>query len=188
MRKLYASLKAFYTKLSKRERMILYGTILFLGFLFIDRLILSPILRKMTQLEEEITGQEAGIKKSLHVLLRKEQIVADGKQLEKYATSSDLPDDKEMTVLLKELESMAQKSAVSIVYVKPGAIEQEQGMKRFLASLECEAEMREIVLFFHSLESSAKLLQIERYEIQQKNKESSTARCTIVVSKTLIGG
>lgn len=186
MTKLFAAFKAFYAKLSKRERLILYGTALFLGILFTDRLVLAPIVGKLSRIEDEIKSQEASIKKSLHVLLRKEQIVAEGKELEKYTTSSGLPDDKEMTVLLKELESMAQKAAVSVVYVKPGAIETEHGMKRFLASLECEAEMREVTQFFHSLESSPKLLQIERYEIQQKNKESSTARCTMVVSKTII--
>ena len=181
-------LRAFYARLSKREKMILAGAAAFLGMVFLDRFVVGPVLSKMTSLEEEIRSQETTIKKSLHVLLRKEQIVAEEKLIASYSISSDLPDDKEMTVLLKELEGMANKSAVSLVYVKPGQIEAEGGSKRFLASLECEAEMREIVSFFHAIESSSKLLQIERYEIQQKNKESGTARCTMVVSRTLIAG
>ena len=49
------------------------------------------------------------------------------------------------------------------------------------------AQMPEVASFFHHLESSNELLRVEKYDIQPKNKESSIARCSMTVSKTVLG-
>ncbi len=186
MKALLKKFSDFYVKLSKRERWILYGASLVIGGLLLDRVIIGPVIGRISFLESEIKSQEAAAQKSTHVLLRKDQIEAEGKQLSAYSVVSDLPEEKEMTSLLKEMENLAGQAAVNVLYVKPGVIEPAGGTKRYSVSMECEAEMPELVTFFHSIESSKKLYNIEKYEIQPKNKESAIARCTLTVSKTIL--
>ena len=176
---------AAYAKMSKRERWICYVTVAVIGALMLDQLVVGPVFDKMVFLENEIQSQKAAIQKSMHVLLRKDQIVAEGKQLAPYLVDSNLPEEKEMTSLLKEMENMAKQATVNVNYVKPGTIEQQAGVKRYSASMECEAEMPEIVSLLYAIENSKKLFLVEKYEIQPKNKDSAIARCTLTVSKSI---
>lgn len=176
-------LLARYTRLSKREKQILYGTALVLGLLFTDRIIVGPVVYKMIQLDRQIQTEEAAIKKSLHILLRKDQIIEDGKKLTAYMVRSQ-DKEREMTHLLRELENIANRSKVNLVYVKPGSTQESQGMIRHLATLECEAQMPEVATFFHHIEGSDLLLKVEKYEIQPRSRDSSIARCVMTISKT----
>ena len=40
--------------------------------------------------------------------------------------------------------------------------------------------------FFHTIESSTKLIKIEKYQIQPKSKQSSIARGTLTIYKTVL--
>ena len=174
-----------YAKLSKRERSVFFGTVLVLTALFADRLVVEPIHTSLVRLDTKIRDEETAVKKSLHVLLQKDRITAEGKELAPYSVEARNPEE-EMTGLLKEIEGIADRSTVSLLYVKPAASKEAEGTKKYFATLECESEMQQIASFFHSLESSPKLLKIERYEIQPKNKDSSIARCAMTVSKTVL--
>lgn len=186
MKGLLKAAAQFYAKLSKRERMILLGTSLVIGALLIDRLVFGPVTHKVLFLDQEIKSQEEAIKKSLHVLLRKDRIMEDGKRLATYSVDSPLPEEKEMTALLKDMEKMAGEAQLNVLNVKPGTIQSDSGVKKYLASMELEADMAEIITFFHAVESSKKLLRVEKYDIQPKGKESSAARCVMTVSRTVL--
>ncbi len=173
----------FYQKLSRRERVIFFGTLIFLFLLFVDRFIVSPVMDKLSQLDRQIHDQETSIKTSLKVLVQKDRILAENSELATHAPSFGTPEE-EMTTLLKDIESIANTSKVSLVFVKPGNIEAKNNIKRYYATLECESEMPDMVTFFHSVEGSSKLLKIERYLINPKNKESSIAHASLTISKT----
>lgn len=178
-------LLALFQKLSKREKMILYLVIAILGLLATDRLIIGPVFQKMTALDRQILDEETAIKKSMHVLLRKQQIMAESKQFVIFSVVSQNP-EQEMTTLLKEIENIANQSSVNLIYEKPGNIQETGGVKKYFATLECEAQMENIASFFHNIENSTKLFQVEKYDIQPKNKESSIARCLVTISRTIL--
>ena len=81
---------------------------------------------------------------------------------------------------------MADQSNLSLLYVKPASQKDGEGMKKYFASLEAEGEMESVATFFHRVESSDKLLKIEKFEIQPKSRESSLARASATVSKTVL--
>jgi hypothetical protein len=138
---------------------------------------------KLAQLDQQIRDQETSIKTSLKVLVQKDRILSENGELTTHAPSFATPEE-EMTTLLKDIESLANVSKVSLVFVKPGNIDTKNNIKRYYATLECEAEMPEIVGFFHAIEGSSKLLKIERYLINPKNRESSIAHASLSISKT----
>ena len=174
-----------YAKLSKREKAILLGTAIILGGLFLDRLVIHQISAKLSTIDRSIREEEAAAKRSLHILVQKDRIAAETKEFAEFSVEAGDPEE-EMTSLLKEIESLADRASVSLIYVKPANAGDEKGQKRFLATLECESQMEQVAAFFHSIESSPKLLKIEKFSIQPKSRESSLARCTMTVSKTVL--
>lgn len=178
-------LNQFYTKLSKGERKILFVTALVLGFAFVDRVIVMPITTSLSTLSSSIREQEAAVKKSMSVLLHKETILSESRDYMAYSVEAKNPEE-EMVGLLREVEAVAEKSGVSLVFVKPGTVKDEKETKKYYASLECEAPMEQVATFFHGIESSTQLIKIEKYQIQPKGKESSIARCTVSIYKTVL--
>lgn len=174
----------FYVKLSLREKRILYGAVGLIGLILVERLVVHPIASKLAGLDRSIHDQKTAIRKSMHVLLQKEKIMRESKQYASYSLESKGPEE-EMTGLLKEIEAIANHSSVTLLYVKPVSAKESGNAKKYYASLECEAPMEEAVRFFYNIESAARLLKIEKYTISPKSKDSSIARCTVTVSKTV---
>ena len=177
---------AFYAKLKKGERRILFITLFILGALFVDRVIVLPITMNLNGLSSSIQDQESAIKKSLNVLTHKETIIEESREYSQYSLEAKNPEE-EMVSLLKEVESVAERSGVNLIYVKPGTVKDEKGVKKYYSNIEFESPMEQAATFFHGVESSNKLLKIERYTIIPKSKDSSIARCTISIYKTVLG-
>jgi len=175
----------FYAKLKKGERRILAATALVVGFAFVDRVIVMPITSTLTTLNQSVREQEAAIRKSMSMLLHKETITAESREYASYSIEAKNPEE-EMVGLLREVESIAGKAGVSLLYVKPGTVKDEPGTKKFYANMECEGPMEQVATFFHDIESTAQLIKIEKYQIQPKSKGSSTARCAVSVYKTVL--
>ncbi len=174
-----------YKKLSKLEKRLLAVTLLFLGSAFVDRVIVMPVVTTLTGLNQSVRDQETSIKKSMNMLLHKDTIMTESREYQSYSIEGKNPEE-EMVGLLKEVETVAKKSGVSLLYVKPGVMKDELGTKKFYANLECEGPMEQVATFFHDIESSTQLIKIEKYTIQPKSKSSSIARCVVSVYKTVL--
>ena len=175
----------FYAKLSATEKKIFWMTAALVAFVFVDRVIILPVSTTLTALNTNLREQEISIKKSMSVLLRKEGIIAESREYMAYSVEAKNPEE-EMVGLLKEVEAQAEKSGVTLIYVKPANVKDEKGVKRYYCTLELEAPMEQVATFFHAIESSTQLLKIEKYQVQPKSKQSSTARTAVTVYKTVL--
>ena len=179
------NLFAMYHKFSKAEKQALWAALLVVGLMFTDRVFIMPVTTTLSVLTTSIREQEGAIKKSMNMLLHKDGIINESREYMAYSVEAKNPEE-EMVSLLKEVESVAEKSGVNLVYVKPAATKEDKGIKKYYCILECEAAMEPLAVFFHGVESSTKLLKIEKYQIQPKSKESSTARSTVTIYKTVL--
>ena len=181
-------LKAIYAvlaRLSKREKVILYGTALFIFLMLLDRMIIYPVFQRMGYLDEEIRRREYTIRKNMHILAQKDRILSESA---KYAPflSSLKSEEEEITSLLKEVEILANKASVYLVDLKPVGSKEIGGSKKYVVTLNCEAQMEQIINFMYSIENSNKLLIIEKYQITPKSRESSLAKCSLNISKIVM--
>lgn len=176
---------AFYKKLNKNEKRIFFAALFVVGFVFIDRAIVLPVTTNLTDLSASIREQEFTVKKSMNVLLHKDGIIEESKEFMAYSVEAKDPEE-ETVGLLKEIEILAERSGVNLLFVKPGAVKDEAGMKKYYATMECEALMEQTGQFFHAVESSTRLLKIEKYQIQPKSKDSNIARCAVTIYKTVL--
>jgi len=176
------SLYSLLNSLSKRERKILYITLFVLLILFIDRLFISPIMGRIDTLNKEISQKQTEINRYLLILAQKEKIKQMTNKLNIFLESLKASPD-EFTVLLKEIERLANKSAVYLVDMKPAGIREQSAFKKYIINLSCEAQMQQLIEFMYNIESSHKLLTIEKYEITPKSKETGVAVCTLTIAK-----
>ncbi len=173
------------SRLSKREKVVLYGAVFFISLTFLDRLILGPILSEIKSLNTEIQNQEAMIKKNLHILAQKERIKKDLSYYDSYVVYAASPEE-ETVFLLKDIEKRANKSSIYVVDIKSAGEDEEGEIKKYLVKLNCEAQMEQLSKFFYDVESSKKLLKIENYNIRPKSEGSSVLKCTVSISKALL--
>ena len=176
------TLYTVFSRLSKQERTVLYIAVIFVLVMLLDRLIISPIYLNLKSLDKEIADRQTTLKQDLRILAQKEKILAEAG---KYSSFVHVPksDDEVVTVLLKEIEGLAAKSAVYLVDMKPGGVKTEGSGKKYLVNVSCEGKMEQIADFMYNIESSGKLLKIERYQIAPKSKESTAAACSMSISE-----
>lgn len=178
-------LHTFLSRLSKREKTVLYAAVFFVSLTMLDRSVISPIFSKIGGLNDEIIGVKSEIKKNLHMLAHKDRILAESDKYSSLLVSSK-SEEEEMTALLKEIEKIANKSSVYLVDMKPGGLKKAGPSEKYYINLNGEAQMEQIIDFMYNIENSDKLLSIEKYRIGPKSKDSSVARCTVSISKMLM--
>ncbi|MDD5194416.1 MAG: type 4a pilus biogenesis protein PilO [Candidatus Omnitrophica bacterium] len=181
-------LQSLYTSLahlSKREKLVLYVAVAIIFVTLLDRLIIGPITLRIKLLNKEIEDTQRTIETNSHILAQKDRILAESA---KYASflNSNKSEDEEVTALLKEIEAIANKASVYLVDMKPAPAKEEGATKKYIVTVTCEGQMDQIIDFIYNIESSSKLLVIEKYEISPKSQESSVAVAGMTVSKTII--
>lgn len=182
-----SSLMAFLSRLSKRERSILYTTVALVAAGLLNQIFLSPILSKMRQRDQEIKLQEEKIKKSFMILSREKQI--SNERSKYFSVSGNLESEEEaMTTFLKDIENLAKESSVYLIDIKPmGGKENEKGSSnKYFLELNFEAKMDQVLNFFQGLTQSEQLIKIERYQIRPKTEGSSTVTCGLSISKLIV--
>jgi Tfp pilus assembly protein PilO len=174
------------SRLSKREKFIVYAASFFIIMTILDRTVINPIYSKINSLNNQIKDRQASIAQDLHILAQKDRILNESK---KYASFMDgtQPEEETVTGLLKEIENIANKSSLYIVDMKPSGLKEEKdNTRKYLVNLNCEGQMEQIMDFMYNIENSNMLLTIERYQISPKSRESSVAQVTMTISKIVM--
>nr|MBP7217054.1 hypothetical protein [Candidatus Omnitrophota bacterium] len=92
-----------------------------------------------------------------------------------------------LTVFLKEIEELANRSSLYVVDMKPqGVKEEKDGTRRYFITLNCEGQMEQIMDFMYNVENSKSLFTIEKYQVGPKSRESSIAQSSLTISKIAI--
>lgn len=175
----------FISRLSKKERNILYVAAAIVSLALFERLIVHPIFSKIASLNNAVQEAEIGVKKNLRIIAQKDSILSEGSKYSNFV-SSEKSEEEGMTSLLKEVEGIAGKSSVYLIDMKPVGVKNVGETKKFTVNLDCEGLMEQITGFMFNIENSDKILTIEKYQINPKSKESIVARCSMTISKIII--
>ena len=177
---------AFLSRMSKREKFIFYGAALFIFLAVMDRLVISPILSKITSLNKEIQEKGAAIKRNTHILSNRDRVSAEKVKYASFLNKFESAAGEDETSLLKEIETLANEASVYIIDIKPAGAKTGGGYSMYTVKLNCEAQMENVISFMYNIENSNDLLTIINYKITPKSKDSSIASCSMSVSKRLV--
>jgi len=179
------SILSFITRLSKRERIIFYVTIGIVTLVLLDRMLLSPILVKVSSLGEAIKAKEETIEQSLLIVNQEERIEGESSRYTSFL-SAPQTEEKTITAFLKEIETLAKKSSIYLTDIKPAGKEVEGTVVQHFIKLNFEAQMEQVFNFFYNVTNFELLIKIEDFQIRPKSEGSSVIICSISISKTII--
>jgi len=183
--KIIKSIVSFVSRLAKRERTIFYITMGVISLVLLDRIILSPILTKMGELSEIIDIQEEEIEQSLLIVSQEKRIEGETDLYASYL-SKPQAEEKAITEFLQDVETLAKKSSVYVVDIKPSIKAIEGATVKHYVKLDFEAQMEQVINFFYNVSNFEDLIKIEGYQIRPKSTGSSVVICNISVSKAII--
>lgn len=177
-------ISTFLSRLSKRETIIFYASAAIVSLTLIDRLLLAPVIQKIQMQDTEIQNKESEIKRMSFISAQKDRIVAESAKYIAFLSKAK-DTNEEATTILKEIETIANNNSMYIVDLKPIGFRDSAGMKKYVVSITCEGQMENVFGFMYNLETSPRLLRIERCEIVPKSSESSIASLTLMISKII---
>lgn len=173
------------SRFSKREKIVFFTSIVFASLALLDRVIISPILKKMELHNQEIKTTEYVMIKNAKIMQQRERIEAEEKKYAVYAAKAGT-DEEEIATLLREIERLASRTSVYLIDLKPAGINEEALVKKFLVNVSCEGEMEELISFMHHIENSHIIMQIGAFNIAPKSANSKVNRCDLLVYKIVI--
>lgn len=179
------SLISFVSKLSGREKIIFYATAVVVSLVLMDKLVLGPILSEINSLDGRIRNQKTSALRALRILGRRDELEEKINIYEPYFRKP-LSDDRAIRALRENINELAAESSVSVNEMKALKMELETRLKRYFVRIRCEARMEQVVEFIYKIESSDEILKIEKFYIEPKKKRSSTVRCDMSISQTII--
>ena len=180
-----AKLKQLFSRLAKRERIILYVTVIFVFFGLMDGLVYKPIMRHFNELEEKIISQENELRKNIRYLAAREIILNRYSAYAAHAVTSG-GDEEEIASLLNEIEELARKSGLSLVNMKPKPATTTEFGKQYPLEVEMETQMAQLIKFIHGLHSSKYILGVKKLRLVPKGKQSAQVKGYLVINKTVI--
>ena len=174
-----------FARMTRRERVVLIvcaGAVL---IAMIDRLAVAPILDKMRTLESQISMTEEQLYRDVRMVAQRERIEAEEKRYSLFSGPA-MSDEATTAALLRTVEGLASAASVQITDLKPGGVRQDGPIKSFMVSLNCEAEMEQLMSFFHRLESADAMIEISAFTLTPKSRQSSVARCELMLQKNTL--
>ena len=182
------SIISFVSRLSKRERTIFYVTVFVVGLILLDVLILSPILSKINELNEVIQLQEEAIELSLLIVTQEERIKKESKLYEVYLSEPQITEEEEINAFKREMNDIAKKSSVYLAGFSSASKDAgtEGTLARYFIKFNFEAQMEQVLHFFHNITNHKQLLKIEAYDIKPKAEGISIVAGSMSISKAII--
>lgn len=176
-------MEAVLSKLSNRERGLLYLSITLLGLAVWYAYLLSPMLDRWKGLSSEVAGRELQYQKYSRIAARGGATRQQYQQVVDHLKMKG-SEEEEMAILLKEIEGLA-RGKVQITNIKPYSVTDLDFYKHFSVEVECETTIESLVRFVYEVERAKSMLRLRRLRIQVKG-ESDMLDVSLSLSKLAI--
>lgn len=175
----------FLTKLSPREKKILYIALSVILIAVSYHGILRPLQEKVVLLDDEIFSAEMKLRKAKIYIRQKDLILEEAKKYSNLAQLDAGTDEEETARILSMIEQSARKHGVSLSDVKPNPIKSDKWTKRFEVELNGECSLEQLTQFVFDLEHSAQMLKVEQVSTTPKEEKSPVLRSQMTVVRTV---
>lgn len=175
----------FLSRLSKRERYIVYITVVVVISILFDKVVLSPIIERINKLNREIFIQEKRLEKSLRILAQEELITSEYKKYTQFIRQSR-SDEEEIAEFLSDIEKLVRKSSVFLADIKPGSVITAGPYRKYTVEIKTESKISYLADFIYQLEESPRLFRVKDFRLMPKKKDSTTLKMRMTVTQILI--
>ncbi len=172
-------------KLSKKEKIGLSIAFVFLAVAFLDRFLISPVRTKFNALNQQIRTSEKQLGSDMRNINQREFISEEYEQYLPYVRRSG-SDEEEVAKILGEIESLARKSSVYLVDMKPRKPREVEFYKEYTVEIEAEGRMESLMSFIYQLNTSSQLLRVETLRLNLTKGDSNVLSASMLITKVLI--
>lgn len=149
--------------------------------------LLGPVRGQFLAIEEESINQEKKMDRNLRVLspTSRDVVVRDyrkyGDALRKKGSTAE-----ESAAMLTEVELLAKQSTIELASTKPREPQVDPDHERYTVDLDFEATMAQLVGFLHAVETSPRMLRVDRLLLDAKGaRQPGAVKSTVVVSRVV---
>ncbi|GAG04359.1 unnamed protein product, partial [marine sediment metagenome] len=166
---------------TQREKTLGVATLAALAAALLLRVAVVPLARRHRLLVDRERALDARCLRGRTNLLLKEKVE---REREAYAReiSRQGSDQEEQSFLLQEVVRLSRDLPVRIRGMRPLPPQEMGFYKRYAVSLQMEGNIEHVLKFLHTLESSPKLLKVERLHLSVRNKNRESLTAQILVS------
>ena len=158
------------SQLLPRERLLAVGCGVVLLVVMLDQVVIRPWTKHAKTIRQEITRMEESLQVQQRLLARRDRIVAELGQYERYRRSL-VADDLQMGALLKEIEGFATRSEVELTEIKPLAVESDAASHRYPLEFRFRCTTEQWVDLVYQIETSPSLFEIVRAGMSLDDEE-----------------
>ena len=164
--------------LSKRERIIVLATILVVGALVADRVILAPITNGLGELRTERQKSLAEVAKAKNLLQQKQQIE------KKKALAAALPSDAEAeSSVAKALDKWAEDAGLTLSSVKPDRMAGgDKGLKEILFVIAGKGSLDAVAWFLYQVETSELPIKVKHMQLGSTSEAGESMSLELRIS------
>lgn len=172
-------------KMTQKEKLGLTLAALIVFSAFFDRVIVTPINMSFKKINAQIKSNELKLAQGLRNISQQDEIA---KEYEKYLPyiKSKYPEGEEVAKLLEEIETIGHNAGIAITDIKPQPPKQTDMYKYYVIEAEAEGSMEKLMVFLHQLYASKQLLRASRVYVAVKNKETSEAKISMLITKVVV--
>lgn len=178
--------ETFFSKLSKRERLLVIIAAVLVVLALMDMLVLGPILHHLNSVEGEINRKAAAIRRDLRILSFKEAILEEYAQYVRYMDSGEKSEEEIVAALLRKIETIASEKSVSISNVQPGDVLATSIFRVYKTSIAGQGALMNVLEFMYLLEESDYLFRVTKYELVPKSKGSEIVKFSLDIERVFI--
>lgn|GEM_PF-1516168 len=174
-----------FSKMSKREKIAVAIGAMILMLVVADRLVLSPWLDYRKKLKKEIRELEQTAAGRNLLLSRQGSIFIDQELYKRYIHKGE-SSDVEIASFLKEIESLAAQSQVSLQEVRPLNTEGGEWYEEYGLEVHFLSSLPQWTKFIYLLDSSSSLITIERNDMGLEKEGSKTLKGVIRIKRLVL--
>src|SRR5207245_4604740 len=133
-------LDLFVSRLSARQRTLLYVTVGIVGLALLERFVYAPVGGRFDDLDQELVVKETQLRRNLKSLAAREGVLAAYSPYTAYA-STVASDEETIGGLLKEIEGLARKSGLALLNGRRKPASKRELGRQCPGDVEVETEM-----------------------------------------------
>jgi Tfp pilus assembly protein PilO len=173
------------TGLSRRERGILYFSVIFLLVALVYKIFYIPFQARLELMSQERMETQDKLQKD-RKLIRKA-----GLQEKKYRVFLNGlkqigTDEQIISAMVDEIETGANAKAIRVVDMKPQRVRRESGYNYFSVSVNLEGDMVALLALIHALQTSPSLFWVDEFQLERKAQGTHVLQCSLLLGRILI--
>ena len=175
----------FLSKLSSREKRLLFFTVTVLSAVGVYLYVIEPLWNYWVGLDESIVNCQDKLRRSQNILRREKTIVRTFKKYEK-KLKIEGSDQTKTAQILKEIETTARNNQFNINDIKPQNIRDREFYKFYLIELEAEADIMSLAKFIYDLQISQQSLRVSRLQLVASSSNPHLLKVEMIITKVIL--